>query len=138
MSIKESLEYLDFYIKNLSVNLATDDKPLIEEKVRVEIAIGFAEPSIIKENGKSIAVFPYKFDFKSSDQVTITSEFIIGFALKQDSITNVDNLKSLVSKNKNEFTKHITKAVNQIIDNALKHTNIRFEDNFTIEPLEYK
>ena len=138
MSIKESLEYLNFYIKNLSVNLVKDFKPSVEEKVRVEISLGFAEPNIVNEGDKFIAVFPYKFDFKSSDQVAITSEFIIGFALKQNSISDVNNLKSFVNKNKDEFTKYITKAVNQIVDNALEHTNIRFEDNFTIEPIEYK
>lgn len=139
MSIKENLEYLNFFIKNLSVNLVTDIKPSVEEEVNIEISLGFAEPDIIKESsGRSVAVFPYKFDFKSIDQVNITSEFIIGFALKQDSINDVDSLKYLVNNNKDEFVKHITKAVNQIIDNALEHTNIRFEDNFLIEPIEYK
>ncbi|HED4459934.1 hypothetical protein ACFGXG_10195 [Pasteurella multocida] len=137
MSIKEKLEYLKFYIKNLSVNLVTDIKSVMEDQVQVEISLGFAEPNIIKEEGKSIAVFPYRLEFNSSNQVTITSEFAVGFILKSESLEDVDNLKLFVSENKNEFIKHITKAVNQIIDNALEHTNLRFEESFTITPIDY-
>jgi len=137
MSIKEHLEYLNFYIKNLSVNLVADIEQFSNDQVKVDISLGFAEPRIIEEENNLIAVFPYRLEFRSSDQVSIDSEFVIGFAIKSDSIKSLEDLKSLVNKNKDEFVKYITRTVNQLIDNGLEHTNIRFEEQFAIEPLNY-
>ena len=137
MSIKEHLEYLNFYIKNLSVNLVADIEQFSNDQVKVNISLGFAEPRIIEEENNLIAVFPYRLEFRSSNQVSIDSEFVIGFAIKSDSIKSPEDLKSLVNKNKDEFVKYITRTVNQLIDSGLEHTNIRFEEQFTIEPLNY-
>ena len=137
MSIKEHLEYLNFYIKNLSVNLIADIEKFSNDQVKVDISLGFAEPRIIEEENNLVAVFPYRLEFRSSDQVSIDSEFFIGFAIKSDSIRNLEDLKSLVNENKDEFVKYITRTINQLIDNALEHTNIRFEEQFAIEPLNY-
>ena len=137
MSIKDSLEYRNFFIRKLSVDLTTEIKEYNLKDTNVTLNFGIAQPSIVLEKDKQIAVFPFRVELTTTE-LTLISEFLMGFEIKNHEIDNKEKLKALVNEKNGDFVKFVNKAVNQIIDNALEHSNVKLEEVVVIDPFQYK
>ena len=103
----------------------------------VTLNFGIAQPSIVLEKDKQIAVFPFRVELTTTE-LTLISEFLMGFEIKNHEINNKEKLKALVNEKNDDFVKFVNKAVNQIIDNALEYSNVKMEEVVVIDPFQYK
>lgn len=136
MSLKNKLKYLDFFIHKLSVEVQSKPEENGESRNETAVSLGFADPDMITEKEQTVAVFSFKLEVKSVD-IVIISEFIIGFEILLDGISqSSEEVKSLVSGN-DEFILLVNRTIGKIIDNALEHTNIRFGEPVAFESINY-
>lgn len=137
MSIIDGLEYRRFYIKKLCVDNNTKIEIDYTEKANIEFGFGIASPVIIDEEKEHIAVIPFKIEL-NADEVSIESEFIIGFEIKDFSALSTESeIKKFINEHDIEFTEIVNNVINEIIDNALEHVNIRFGSPMDIDLIRY-
>ncbi|MDO4698280.1 MAG: hypothetical protein Q4A60_06355 [Pasteurellaceae bacterium] len=132
MSIKDKLNYLNFFIQRLQVETKPEDAPNDGSTIT---SLAFADPKIVTEKEEKIAVFPFKFELRSID-IVISTEFLIGFEIISSENTNEESLRELASNNE-EFTRYVNKVLDKIVDNALENTNIRFNDQVSFNSIVY-
>lgn len=132
MTIKDKLNYLNFFIQRLLVDTKPEDAPSDGSTIT---SLAFADPSVVTEKEEKIAVFPFKFELRSMD-IVISSEFVIGFEIVSSENTNEEALRELASNNE-EFTRYVNKSLGKIVDNALENTNVRFNDQVSFNSIAY-
>ena len=138
MTIKDSLDYRNFFIRKLSVDLTAGEiKEYGVKNTNVSLGFGIATPVIVSEKDSPIAVFPFRIELET-DEIKLNTEFVMGFEIINKDITDENKLQKLVNKEINDFIKFVNRAANQIVDNALEHSNIRMGDQLVIDPFQYK
>lgn len=135
MGLNNYFEYKTFYITKLSVDIATGIKEQRKD-VEVSLGFGFAEPYLSIEQANNVAVFPFRFVLETDD-VKIESIFSMGFGIKNNDISSEEKIKEYINKMSGDFTEYVNNAINEIIKNALMHTNVRFKDQPVLDPITY-
>ena len=88
MKTEERLVFLNFFIRSLNLKMREKPENNRDGRVKVGFGLGVANPKIIEQTSREVALFPLKFDLSVSDDADLVCEFVIGFEVIDKNLAN--------------------------------------------------